>query len=234
MNGETTAEGARGLGTGGGGQEVEMGDGEVDEAERAGKGKGEDAWVEVAVEIPGYRDDDALPVFLSAMLTEALLADGYLRDRLWINNRFHWRLYIDVSSFHSILLYPTLVLPRPISSRTTKLTKQPTDPPPLSAPLLPAPAPLSNNPPRPPPDPSPSPHLRKRRRPALQRRLERISAPIPAIHIDQPGRQTTRHATRHERSRQHHLRSEQRRTRSRGRRARPLRRTIHILNFRER
>ena len=43
------------------------------------------------------RDDDALPVFLSAMLTEALHADGGLKDRLWINSRFHWRLYIDVS-----------------------------------------------------------------------------------------------------------------------------------------
>jgi exosome complex component RRP42 len=31
------------------------------------------------------------------MLSEALCADGGLRDRLWINKRFHWRLYVDVS-----------------------------------------------------------------------------------------------------------------------------------------
>lgn len=60
------------------------------------KGQGEHSWLEIAIEIPGTRDDDALPVFLSAMLTEALLADGELKDRLWINSRFHWRLYVDV------------------------------------------------------------------------------------------------------------------------------------------
>jgi exosome complex component RRP42 len=77
----------------------------VDEAEgddedgRAGsnEGTGENSWIVVSIEVPGYRDDDALPVFLSAMLTEALLADGKLKDRLWINRRFHWKLYIDVT-----------------------------------------------------------------------------------------------------------------------------------------
>ena len=71
---------------------------------REGKGRGRDEWVEVAIDVPGMRDDDALPVFLSAMLTEALLADGGLKDRLWINRRFHWRLYIDVSN---LALLPT-------------------------------------------------------------------------------------------------------------------------------
>ena len=61
-------------------------------------GKGEESWVDVSIEIPGMRDDDALPVFLAAMLKEALLADGKLADRLWINKHFHWRLYIDVRS----------------------------------------------------------------------------------------------------------------------------------------
>ena len=57
------------------------------------------AWrtLEVAIDVPGLRDDDALPIFLGAMLSEALCADGGLRDRLWINSRFHWRLYVDVS-----------------------------------------------------------------------------------------------------------------------------------------
>lgn len=74
----------------------EMGDGEGGNEEFK-KGKGEGGWLEVAIDIPGYRDDDALPVFLGAMLTEALLADARLKDRLYINTRFHWRLYIDVS-----------------------------------------------------------------------------------------------------------------------------------------
>lgn len=93
-SGEEAAQGARGLGRAGG-ADVEMGglDGEAD----GKKGRGVGAWVEVAVDIPNYRDDDALPVFLGAMLTEALLADGSLKDRLYINTRFHWRLYIDVS-----------------------------------------------------------------------------------------------------------------------------------------
>lgn len=97
--GEVGAEGVLGLGTGGG-NDVDM-DEEDDEDEAAGApkkraGRGEDSWLEIAIEIPGMRDDDALPVFLSAMLTEALLADGALKDRLCINRRFHWRLYIDV------------------------------------------------------------------------------------------------------------------------------------------
>lgn len=60
--------------------------------------QGEDEWLEIALEIPGMRDDDALPVFLSAMLSEALLADSSFKERLYINTRFHWRLYVDVGS----------------------------------------------------------------------------------------------------------------------------------------
>lgn len=74
------------------------------------KRTGESSWVELSIEVPGYRDDDALPAFLSAMLTEALVADGKLKDRLYINRRFHWKLYIDVrehkySFFLSYLLH---------------------------------------------------------------------------------------------------------------------------------
>ena len=73
--------------------DVEVDDGRES---RRQKGMGESSWVEMSIEVPGYRDDDALPVFLSAMLTEALVADGKLKDRLYINRRFHWKLYIDV------------------------------------------------------------------------------------------------------------------------------------------
>ena len=54
-------------------------------------------WVELAVEISGQRDDEASTVFLAEMLREALLADGEFAKKLWINKRFHWRLYLDVS-----------------------------------------------------------------------------------------------------------------------------------------
>ena len=61
-----------------------------------GKERGLNEWVELSVEIPGFRDDDSMPVFLSAMLSEALLADGEFTKRLWINRRFHWKLFLDV------------------------------------------------------------------------------------------------------------------------------------------
>lgn len=66
--------------------------GEEDDAERTG----ESEWVEMTVEIPGLRDDDASTIFLAEMLSEALLADGSFTRRLWINTRFHWKLYLDV------------------------------------------------------------------------------------------------------------------------------------------
>lgn len=73
--------------------------GDDDDGGEKGEGRGEESWVEVSIQIPDMRDDDALPVFLAAMLTEALLASGDVKDRLFINSRFHWRLYIDVRIF---------------------------------------------------------------------------------------------------------------------------------------
>ena len=102
VSGEVAAEGSLGLGTGGGGEDESMDSDEEDGGvglelgEDGGKGRGEDEWLELSIEIPGMRDDDALPVFLAAMLREALLAERGLQDRLWMNRRFHWRLYIDV------------------------------------------------------------------------------------------------------------------------------------------
>lgn len=72
------------------------GDGTVKERNEEDARTGDNAWVETTVDIPGFRDDDAMPVFLSALLNEALLADGEFTKRLWINTRFHWKLYIDV------------------------------------------------------------------------------------------------------------------------------------------
>lgn len=76
---------------------IREGESEGEDVNATGEGKGRNEWLEVAIDVPGLRDDDALPVFLGAMLSEALGADGALRDRLWINARFHWRLYVDVS-----------------------------------------------------------------------------------------------------------------------------------------
>ncbi len=78
---------------------------EAAEAQRAGKKaeadekrrQGREDWLEMTVEIPGQRDDEAATVFLAEMLREALLADGDFAEKLWINRRFHWRLYLDVS-----------------------------------------------------------------------------------------------------------------------------------------
>lgn len=66
---------------------------------------GDNAWVEMTVEIPGFRDDDSMPVFLAALLNEALLADGEFTRRLWINSRFHWKLYIDVCAWQRQSLF---------------------------------------------------------------------------------------------------------------------------------
>jgi len=85
-------------------EEVNIGEDDEDEDEETRRNdkeheakRGLNEWVELTVEIPGFRDDDSMPVFLAAMLTEALLADGEFTRRLWINRRFHWKLYLDVS-----------------------------------------------------------------------------------------------------------------------------------------
>lgn len=46
--------------------------------------------------MPGQRDDDAMVVFLGEMIHEGLVADHFLQSRLVINDRWHWRIYIDV------------------------------------------------------------------------------------------------------------------------------------------
>ena len=75
------------------GQEEGNGDGTRGNVSAGGSG-----WVEMSIEIPGFRDDDALPVFLAEMMREAVLAGGDgLMGRLAVNRRWHWKIYIDVS-----------------------------------------------------------------------------------------------------------------------------------------
>lgn len=123
-------------------------DREGQEGSAAASGHG--SWVQMSIEIPGFRDDDALPVFLSEMMRESLVgsvADGArgdsndmaggLKGRLVINKRWHWRLYIDVSFtrlepvfgsdgkansiFQVLLLSQPLSYPLPLLSLTTHL-----------------------------------------------------------------------------------------------------------------
>ncbi|MCJ1401276.1 hypothetical protein MMC11_004488 [Xylographa trunciseda] len=94
--------------------------GGVDEEESKSKSAmgrvGDNGWVEMTIEIPGFRDDDSLPVFLAEMLNEALFATGELVSKLWINGLWHWKLYIDI-----LLLSPPLSYPLPLLSLTTHL-----------------------------------------------------------------------------------------------------------------
>ncbi|BCR88220.1 exosome non-catalytic core subunit RRP42 [Aspergillus chevalieri] len=95
-----------------------------------GTATGQGSWVQMSIEIPGFRDDDALPVFLAEMMREPLVGSvsggsgkgedgemaGGLKGRLVINRRWHWRLYIDV-----LLLSQPLSYPLPLLSLTTHL-----------------------------------------------------------------------------------------------------------------
>ncbi len=60
--------------------------------------EGQEQWVELSVEIPGFRDDDGLPIFLAEMLREGLVGEEGLQQRLVVNRNWHWRLFIDVST----------------------------------------------------------------------------------------------------------------------------------------
>ncbi|GFF50955.1 exosome complex component rrp42 [Aspergillus lentulus] len=100
----------------------------ADGKEGMGAAGGHESWVQISIEIPGFRDDDALPVFLSEMMREPLIESvssaqggdmgmaGGLKGRLVINRRWHWRLYIDV-----LLLSQPLSYPLPLLSLTTHL-----------------------------------------------------------------------------------------------------------------
>ncbi|KAL8940528.1 MAG: hypothetical protein Q9211_002231 [Gyalolechia sp. 1 TL-2023] len=81
------------------------------------RGKGSDSWIEVTVDMTGFaRDDDGVVVFLAQMLQEGLVADGGLRDRLWIGWGWHWKVYVDV-----LLLTVPNSYPLPLLSLTTHL-----------------------------------------------------------------------------------------------------------------
>ncbi|KAL6717447.1 Exosome complex component rrp42 [Lecanora helva] len=78
--------------------------------------EGDDNWIEVTVDMPGCRDDDAVVVFMGRMIHEGLVADGDLRERLIIHGRWHWRIFVDI-----LLLSPPQTYPLPLLSLTTHL-----------------------------------------------------------------------------------------------------------------
>ena len=124
-------------------------------------GEGEDRWVEVQIDMPGQRDDDAMVVFLAQMIHEGLVADGGLRKRMVINRRWHWRLYIDVC------IYPILnIHQHPSCFQDTN--RRLIDSPPLPTAHLSSTPALSNNTPRSPFRPAASTYIAQRRRPTVQ------------------------------------------------------------------
>lgn len=138
-----------------------MGEGhETSKPEKTGAGHSD--WVEMSIDVPGCRDDDPLPVFLSAMLREALLAAGELVDRLWINRRWHWKLHVDVRTAGTM-----------DSSGCTHewLTRPCSDSSFIATSIISHPAPILDHPPCSPLDPATGSCLRVRRRPFVQRRL---------------------------------------------------------------
>jgi exosome complex component RRP42 len=66
------------------------------------KPKGRPDWITFMLTLPGLRDDDSQLVFLEEMLREPLLTPSSidtnpsLADKLVINSRWHWHIYIDV------------------------------------------------------------------------------------------------------------------------------------------
>ena len=53
--------------------------------------------VTVNVDVPGFRDDDALPTYLAEMIKEGIVGGrGEVEERLGIRGRFAWKLYVDV------------------------------------------------------------------------------------------------------------------------------------------
>lgn len=136
-------------------------DNDDDDANNDGEEKreGESAWVEIAVELPGTRDDDANTIYLAEMLSEALLADGEFVKRLWINRRFHWKLYLDVR-------IAPLSIARYSSYHFANVSCQ-TDSSHLATTFIPSAPSLTYDTSFTPRDPAASTKIRRRRRPSL-------------------------------------------------------------------
>lgn len=113
--------------------------------EGAGEGEGEEAggqreenwksWVEINVETQGLRDDDALNIVIAGVIAEGVLGaesssncdegpteeEGSMYKSLRINDRFHWKLYVDVKSSSFSPFLPTYLFSN-LQQRINKLT----------------------------------------------------------------------------------------------------------------
>ena len=97
-------------------------DGDEMEVDTSGKAqtkiRGRPNWIAFALTLPGVRDDDSQLVYLEEMLREPLLTapsstiNQSLADKLVINSRWHWHIYIDVLliSPHGLASYPLPLL----------------------------------------------------------------------------------------------------------------------------
>lgn len=94
-------------------------DGQENSAKQDGTQQGNPEWVTLNLTLPGLRDDDTNLVFLEEMLREPLVVSSTsssqsqsLPDKLIINHRWHWHIYIDVLliSPHGLASYPLPLL----------------------------------------------------------------------------------------------------------------------------
>jgi exosome complex component RRP42 len=78
---------------------------DVDETKKPEQLRGRPEWITLTLTLPGARDDDAAVVFLEEMLREAFIVPSptatatssqSLQDKLVINSRWHFHLYLDV------------------------------------------------------------------------------------------------------------------------------------------
>lgn len=199
------------------GESLAMESGEERESAAAGEDRtatGQGSWVQMSIEIPGFRDDDALPVFLAEMMREPLVGSvsggggggkgedgemaGGLKGRLVINRRWHWRLYIDVSFYLVVFVWGYTNESGPSSVATTVISA------PIALPHNTLGSPLNK---------TPQTQIQRRRRPLLRRRLGRCRIPLPPhpYHSQHPQIRlakcpTPNHPPRHFRRRKHHLR----------------------------
>lgn len=68
-------------------------------------------WISLSLTLPSSRDDEPSLIYLEEMLREPLL-HTFLPNKLIINSRFHWHIYVDVLliSPHGLSSYPLPLL----------------------------------------------------------------------------------------------------------------------------
>lgn len=83
-------------------------------------------WISLSLTLPSSRDDDASLIYLEEMLREPLLHSA-LPNKLIINSRFHWHIYVDVLliSPHGLASYPLplLSMATHLALRDTRIPK---------------------------------------------------------------------------------------------------------------